>query len=102
MPHEGFLWEALGEDVCGLVDRADPLRQRELGEELFSSDVHPAFVVLGAASCSNIEDVGDSGGVVAVDGDEMLEGDAEVLEKMDDELEVFSTRCVHCALGFGR
>ena len=69
---------------------------------MLSPDMHPALVVLGAAGCSNVEDVGDSGGVVAIDDDGMLEGDAKVLEKMNDELEVLSACCINCALGFGR
>ena len=98
---EGGLVKGLGEDVCGLVDRTDPLWQRELGEELLPPDVHPALVVLGAAGCSNVEDVGDSSGVVAVDDDGVLEGDAEVLQKVNDKLEVLRTGCIHCAFSFG-
>ena len=62
---ERGLVKGLGEDVCGLVDRADPLRQRELGEELLSSDMHPALVVLCAAGCPNVEDVGDGCGALS-------------------------------------
>ena len=54
--------------------------------------MHPALVVLGAACGTNVDDVGDGGGVVAEDGDGVLEGDSEILEEMNDELQVFLWR----------
>ena len=81
--------------------RADPSWFGELGEELLSAYVHPALVVLGACCGSDIDNVGDSSGVVTVDGDGVDEGDAEVLEKLDNELEVFGAGGIDSTFSFG-
>ena len=41
---------------------------------MLSPNVHPALVVLGAFLASDVGDVGDSCGVVAEDGDGVLDG----------------------------
>ena len=98
---ERGLVECFGVGISNHVLGADLDWDGEEREELFTADVHPAFEVSVSSSGSDVGDGGDCSHGVAEDLDGVLEGDAEVLEELDDELEVFGASGVYSVFGFG-